>query len=162
MRRRSLVRRPVEAPRRSQVPVLGVEAPWQYSSCCVTMVNTCRRFLPPSILQEATVRVLRSRHKDHITCFCSVVPKPFLSSGKEDTRSHSYFTNKKNTVSHPQTHCYGKQKPHRQVRNDCFAKKLIKRTMAASLLFAVFADTTSSRHPSRRSRRHAWASNVRR
>ena len=103
MRRRSLVRRPVEAPRRSQVPVLCVEAPWQYSSCCDTMINTCRRFLPPSILQEATVRVLRSRPKDHITCFCSVVPKPFISSGNEDTRSHSYFTNKK-TLSATRRH----------------------------------------------------------
>ena len=36
------------------------------------------------------------------------------------------------TVSHPQTHCCGKQKPHRQLRNHCLAKKLIKRTMARS------------------------------
>ena len=158
---RSLVRRPVEAPRRSQVPVLCVEAPWQYSSCCDTMINTCRRFLPPSILQEATVRVLRYRPKDHMTCFCSVVQKPFTTSGNEDTRSHSYFTNKKNCQP-PADTLLRQTKPHRQVCNHCLAKKLIKRTMAESSLFAVFADTTSSRHPTQRSRGHAWASTVRR
>ena len=39
--------------------------------------------------------------RPHITCFCSVVPKPFISSGKEDTRSHSYFTNKKKHCQPP-------------------------------------------------------------
>ena len=76
--------------------LLCVEAPWRCSSCCDTMVSTSRRFLKPSILPEATVRVLRSRPKDHMTFFCSVVARPFTTSGKEDTQSHSFFTSKKN------------------------------------------------------------------
>ena len=125
--------------------LLCVGAPWQCSSCCVTRVSTSRRFLTPSILQEATVHVLRSRPKDHMTCFCNFVPKPFTASGHEDTRSHSYFTGKK-TLSATRRHIVtANKKQHRQVRNPCFAKKLIKRTMAESLLFAVFANATSSR-----------------
>ena len=46
-------------------------------------------------LAISMVRELRSRPKDHITCFCSVVQKPLTSSGKEDPRSHSYFTREK-------------------------------------------------------------------